>query len=176
MRVVAGAVGGRRLAVPPGQRTRPTSDLVRGAVFNSLVARGELEDTVVADLFAGSGALGIEALSRGAARAVFVEHDRGAAAVITANLAALGLTDRAVVEVMPVERWEPAGVDVVLADPPYDWAGWAELLDRLAPLADVLVVAEAATPVQADGWEVVAVKRYGGTVVSQLRPRGANQT
>src|SRR5581483_6705905 len=67
MRVVAGSVGGRRLAVPRGVSTRPTSELVRGAVFNSLEARGVLDGASVADLFAGSGALGIEALSRGAA-------------------------------------------------------------------------------------------------------------
>ena len=177
MRVVAGAVGGRRLAVPPGQRTRPTSELVRGAVFNSLVARGELEDAVVADLFAGSGAVGIEALSRGAARAVFVEQDRRVAATITANLDALGLADRGRVVVGPVEAWEPEAVDVVLADPPYAWDGWAALLERLGRLdPPPLVVAESDRPVEADGWVVVALQRHGGTVVSQLRPRGATRT
>jgi 16S rRNA (guanine966-N2)-methyltransferase len=176
MRVVAGSVGGRLLAVPPGELTRPTTELVRGAVFNSLAAQGEIEDAVVADLFAGSGALGIEALSRGAARAVFVEHDRRAADVIRGNLTALGLADRGRIEVVTVERWEPGDVDVVLADPPYGWAGWADLLDRLRALGDVLVVAESPDPVEADGWEVVASKRHGGTVVSQLRPRGATRT
>ena len=176
MRVVGGTVGGRRLAVPAGERTRPTTELVRGAVFNSLVARGELEDAVVADLFAGSGALGIEALSRGAARAVFVEQDLRAADVIARNLTALGLADRARIEVVAVERWEPPDVDMVLADPPYGWAGWAVLLDRLRTLGDVLVVAEAAEPLEAEGWTVVASKRHGGTVVSQLRPRGATCT
>jgi 16S rRNA (guanine966-N2)-methyltransferase len=176
MRVMAGSVGGRRLAVPPGDVTRPTTELVRGAVFNSLAAQGEIEDAIVADLFAGSGALGIEALSRGAARAVFVEHDRRAADVIAGNLSALGLADRARIEVVAVERWEPRDIDVVLADPPYGWAGWADLLDRLHPLGDVLLVAEAADPVEGEGWEVVVSKRHGGTVVSQLRPRGATRT
>jgi 16S rRNA (guanine966-N2)-methyltransferase len=147
---------------------------VRGAVFNSLDARGVLAGASVADLFAGSGALGIEALSRGAARATFVEQDRHAAQVITRNLSALGLADRARVEVVPVERWQPADVDLVLADPPYGWDGWDELLARLHA-RDVLVVAEAERPVEADGWEVVARKRHGGTVVTQLQPRGATR-
>ena len=161
--------------VPPGRTTRPTSDLVRGAVFNSLDARGVLDGASVADLFAGSGALGIEALSRGAGRATFVEADRGAAAVITRNLASLGLTDRARVEVVPVERWQPADVDVVLVDPPYGWDGWDDLLARLRPVTGVLVVAEAERGIEADGWQVVARKRHGGTVVTQLQPRGATR-
>jgi len=177
VRVVAGTVGGRRLQAPPGGRTRPTADLVRGAVCNSLVARGELEDAVVADLFAGSGAVGIEALSRGAARAVFVEQDRRVAAVIAANLDALGLAERGRVVVAAVEGWQVEPVDVVLADPPYAWDGWADLLARLAQLdPPPLVVAESDRPVEADGWEVVALQRHGGTVVSQLRPRGAIRT
>ncbi len=173
MRVVAGIVGGRHLATPPGRGTRPTSELVRAAIFNSLEARGVLPGATVVDLFAGSGALGVEALSRGAARAVFVEADRRAARVIEANLAALGLADRAEVHAVPVERWEPVAADVVLADPPYGWDGWDDLLDRLRPLGDVLVVAEADHQLAGDGWEVVASKRHGGTVVTQLRPRGA---
>jgi 16S rRNA (guanine966-N2)-methyltransferase len=178
VRVVAGTVGGRRLAVPRGQRTRPTSELVRGAVFNSLAARGVLDGASVADLFAGSGALGIEALSRGAARARFVEHDPRAADVIGRNLAELGFTDRAHVEVVPVERWDAGGddIDLVLADPPYGWDGWDELLARLHGRSGVLVVAEADHAVEAEGWEVVASKRHGGTVVTQLRPRGATRT
>ncbi|HZQ88176.1 MAG TPA: 16S rRNA (guanine(966)-N(2))-methyltransferase RsmD [Acidimicrobiales bacterium] len=176
MRVVAGSVGGRRLAVPRGVSTRPTSELVRGAVFNSLEARGVLDGASVADLFAGSGALGIEALSRGAAHVTFVEQDRRAAEVIARNLADLGLTDRARVDVAPVERWSPDGIDLVLADPPYGWTGWAELLARLQARPDVLVVAEADHAVEADGWEVVASKRHGGTVVNLLRPRGATRT
>jgi 16S rRNA (guanine966-N2)-methyltransferase len=176
MRVLAGMLRGRQLAVPAGQTTRPTSGLVRGAVFNSLAARGVLDGARVADLFAGSGALGIEAISRGAARAVFVERDRAAARTIAANLEALALTDRGRIVVGPVERWEPDEVDLVLADPPYGWQGWPELLARLRPLDGVLVVVEADHPVEAEGWEVVAHKRHGGTVVSQLRARGAIST
>jgi len=176
MRVLAGTLRGRRLAVPAGQSTRLTSGLVRGSVFNSLAAQGALEGARVADLFAGSGALGIEALSRGAAGVVFVERDRVAARTIAANLESLGLADRGRIVVRPVERWEPDAVDLVLADPPYGWQGWPGLLGRLHELGDVLVVVEAERPVEADGWEVVAHKRHGGTVVSQLRARGAIST
>jgi 16S rRNA (guanine966-N2)-methyltransferase len=178
MRVVAGSVGGRRIAAPPGKGTRPTSELVRGAVFNSLEARGALVGAAVADLFAGSGALGIEALSRGAAHATFVERDPRAAQVIARNLTSLGLAERARVEEVAVERWQPGDVDLVFVDPPYGWDGWEELLARLRAHGDgaVLVIAEAEHAVGADGWEVVASKRHGGTVVTQLRPRGATRT
>jgi len=148
---------------------------VRGAVFNSLEARGEIADASVADLFAGSGALGIEALSRGAARVTFVEQDRRAADVIRRNLADLGFTDRARVETVAVEDWEADDVDVVLADPPYGWDGWADLLARLHTCDGVLVVAESDEPIEAEGWQVLASKRHGGTVVTQLRQRGATR-
>ena len=90
MRVVAGRFGGRRLAAPAGRDTRPTSDRVREALFSML---GPLDGVRALDLFAGSGALGIEALSRGAASALLVERDARAVAVIRANLAALGLAE-----------------------------------------------------------------------------------
>ena len=86
--MIAGRLGGRRLKAPSGRATRPTSDRVREALFAML---GELEGASVLDLFAGTGALGIEALSRGAVRAVFVESDAGAVRALTENLAALGL-------------------------------------------------------------------------------------
>ena len=122
MRVVAGRHRGRRLEAPPGRDTRPTSDKVREALFSIL---GSVEGASVLDLFAGSGALGIEALSRGAARATFVERDRRAAAAIRANLAALD--ERAEVVVRDALAWlraAPAGTSyaLVLIDPPYDSA------------------------------------------------------
>src|SRR2546423_14038956 len=90
MRVIAGEYRGRRLKVPPGVRTRPTTDRVREALFSIL---GDVEDLRVADLFAGSGALGIEAISRGAEHATFVERDLGAVGILKFNLAALGIVD-----------------------------------------------------------------------------------
>lgn len=176
MRVVAGELGGRRLATPPGHATRPTSELVRAAIFNSLETRGLVAGAVVADLFAGSGALGIEALSRGAARAVFVESDRRAIRTIETNLAALGLSGRAVVRPVPVERWGPEPVDLVLADPPYGWDRWESLLGALVTFPQVLVVAESDHEVTAEGWSVAASKRHGGTVVTQLRPKEPTAT
>jgi len=117
-RIIAGSAGGRRLRTPPGAGTRPTTDRVREALFSSL---GDLTGLQVLDLYAGSGALGLEALSRGATGAVFVESDPAAAALIRTNLDALGLTGGRVVAA-DVE-WFLAGdavrYDVVLADPPY---------------------------------------------------------
>src|SRR6187401_3741608 len=95
MRVVAGEFGGRRLVGPDGTATRPTTDRVREAIFNSLGSAGLLEGALVADLFAGSGALGIEALSRGAEHCVFVERDRVAVRAIDENIGTLGLRARA---------------------------------------------------------------------------------
>src|SRR5258708_2112787 len=130
MRVVAGLVGGRRLRVPPGRGTRPTSDLVRGAMFNSLTSFDLIDGAAVADLFAGSGALGIEALSRGAASAVFVERDRQAIATIRGNLTDLGLADRATVVMADALVWagRALAIDVALVDPPYGFERWEQLL------------------------------------------------
>jgi 16S rRNA (guanine966-N2)-methyltransferase len=119
-RVIAGTAGGRRLRTPPGGATRPTSDRVKEALFSAL---GDLAGVVVLDLFAGSGALAVEALSRGAARAVLVEADRRAEAVARANLDLAGVADRALVVGGSAEAFcrRPAGgpFDLVLLDPPY---------------------------------------------------------
>src|SRR4051812_6492137 len=95
MRVVAGTAGGHRLLSPPSPLTRPTSDRVREAIFNSLTSMGMVEGLHFADLFAGTGACGIEALSRGAAHTTFVEKDKKTSTVITRNLESVGLRDRA---------------------------------------------------------------------------------
>src|ERR687884_1742680 len=101
MRVIAGLYRGRRLKVPPGVRTRPTADRVRESLFSIL---GDVEEARVADLFAGSGALGIEALSRGAEHATFVERDHAAVGVLRFNLAALGI-----VKGVEVFEWDVLG-------------------------------------------------------------------
>lgn len=167
MRVVAGEFGGRRLIGPDGTTTRPTTDRVREAIFNSLGSAGLLEGALVADLFAGSGALGIEALSRGAERCVFVERDRTALRALDANLEALGLETRARVvtsDVMAVVTSIEA--DIVFADPPYDFDEWQRLLDGVR--AD-LVVAESGRPVgDVAGWEAVRSRKYGRTTVTTL--------
>jgi 16S rRNA (guanine966-N2)-methyltransferase len=124
-RVVAGAARGRRLAVPPGHGTRPTSDRAREALFSTLESMlGSLAGARVADLYAGSGAVGLEALSRGASHALLVEADHAAARTVRTNVEALGLPG-AEVHAGRVERMaaRPAGdppYDVLFVDPPYD--------------------------------------------------------
>jgi 16S rRNA (guanine966-N2)-methyltransferase len=120
VRVVAGEFRGRRLTAPRGQRTRPTADRVREALFSML---GDVTGARVLDLYAGSGALGIEAMSRGAESAVFVERDAGAAAVIERNLASLGLDQRVVRQDALRFLARTKGMfDLVFCDPPYDSA------------------------------------------------------
>jgi 16S rRNA (guanine966-N2)-methyltransferase len=146
VRVVAGKHRGRRLKAPPGQATRPTSDKVREALFSIL---GPIDGTTVLDLFAGSGALGIEALSRGAGTVTFVESDRRAAETIRDNLETLG--EEADVVVRDALAWLRAAragtaYDLVLIDPPYDSAGRlaTPLSERLPDVLadDALIVSE----------------------------------
>jgi 16S rRNA (guanine966-N2)-methyltransferase len=177
VRVVAGTLRGRHLQAPPGQGTRPTSDRVREAVFSSLESHVGLAGAAVVDLFAGSGALGIEALSRGASRALFVERDARAAAVIARNLELLGLTAPGVTvrradALTAAGGPEVAAADVVFADPPYAFDGWTALLTAIRDGgATGIVAAETGAPVTVPaGWVSVREKVYGSTVVTMLRP------
>lgn len=167
MRVVAGELGGRRLVAPDGTSTRPTTDRVREAVFNSLGSAGLLDGALVADLFAGSGAIGIEALSRGAERCVFVERDRAALRALDENLDTLELRDRSkVMSADAVSSATSIEADIVFADPPYDFDDWATLLSRLEV---PMVIAESGFEIAApDGWTVTRTKRYGRTRVTFL--------
>ena len=167
MRVVAGTAGGRRLVAPKGSGTRPTSDQVREAIFNVLFSLGGVEGATVVDLFAGSGAMGIEALSRGAAHATFVDHDREAITAVRANLTSTGLTGQAAVVQADASTYRPPRpVDIAFADPPYAFDAWPDLL---AGLDAGLVVAESDREVPApERWEVLKVKRYGTTVVTLM--------
>ncbi|OBG80032.1 16S rRNA (guanine(966)-N(2))-methyltransferase RsmD [Mycobacterium sp. E3305] len=174
-RIIGGVAGGRRIAVPP-RGTRPTTDRVRESLFNILTARKDLTDAAVLDLYAGSGALGLEALSRGAASALFVESDQRSAAVIARNIDALGLAGAtvrrgAVAAVLAAGAANP--VDLVLADPPYDVAA-AEVEAVLAALVahgwahsgTVAMVERAAsgTPLTwPAGWSVRPPRVYGDT-------------
>jgi 16S rRNA (guanine966-N2)-methyltransferase len=140
VRVIAGAHRGRRLVVPAGEGVRPTKDMVREAVFSALDARAMIVDAAVLDLYAGSGALAIESLSRGAALAVLVERDRFALQAIAHNLDQLRLADRArvagssVVSFLAAPPPREAPFDLVLADPPYETSDDAvtELVAALA--------------------------------------------
>ncbi len=168
IRVVSGEFGGRKLKVPDGMSTRPTTDKVRQAVFNSLDSAGLIVGAAIADLFAGSGALGIEALSRGAESCVFVERDRAALHALRANIDALGLKQRTTVVTSDVLAWVPAlrGVDVALIDPPYEFDAWDQLLTVLQV---PYIVAEAAHEIEPPlGWQALKSRRYGRTWVTQL--------
>lgn len=131
-RIVAGVAGGRRLAVP-ARGTRPTSERVREALFSAVEAAVELDGARVLDLYAGSGALGLEALSRGAAVATFVESERPALAVLEKNIAAVGLPGAEVRRGRVSTVLEAGGTpyDLVLADPPYAESELAGVLDAL---------------------------------------------
>lgn len=120
MRVVAGALGGRNFEAPRGHRTHPMSDKVRGALFNML---GDVSGLSVADLYAGSGAIAIEAVSRGAAEVTSIEADKTAYTTITKNIETLGLGDQIKPHKMYVHSWlnrTNDSFDIVIADPPYD--------------------------------------------------------
>lgn len=168
MRIIAGTHRGRRLAAPKGEHTRPTSDRVREALFNLV---GPVEDAAVLDLYAGSGALGLEALSRGARRCVFVESDGAACRVIRVNLEALGVTSALVLrrDAVGALREEVAAgrrYDLVLLDPPYGC--WHEAKPRLAELLPQVVAASGVVVVETDArvepelpLALVTTRRYG---------------
>jgi 16S rRNA (guanine966-N2)-methyltransferase len=175
--VTGGALRGRKLRTVPGQSVRPSSDRVREAVFQILAAR--LPGARVADLFAGTGALGIEALSRGAASCLFVERERRVAAVIERNLRELELSTVGRVVVGSVEdrlpligRAQPEGFDLILLDPPYRYAGAPALLARLADLLAAggrLIWEHHRGAVELPPALAVTDERsYGQTVITQL--------
>jgi 16S rRNA (guanine966-N2)-methyltransferase len=179
LRVVAGSARGRRLETPPGNDVRPTSDRVREAVFNALGSQDALRDAVVLDLFAGSGALGIEALSRGAGRAVFVDAARRALDAVRANVAAAGMEARSQVvqsDALDFLAAATARFDLVLADPPYAFDRWPDLWGRLGAVAPgAVVVAESDRAIAAPvGAAVLRERRYGGTVVTIISLAGAH--
>ncbi|MGX7694478.1 16S rRNA (guanine(966)-N(2))-methyltransferase RsmD [Gordonia polyisoprenivorans] len=192
-RIIAGRHGGRPLKVPDAG-TRPTSDRVREAVFNILDARIDLEGAAILDLYAGSGALGLEALSRGASSAVFVDNRRRATAVVTGNLRTLGVAEVGRVVTAPVSAFLAAGAparvdvphhegvtgrfDVIFSDPPYaltddEVHGDLVALGAGGWVADggllVLERGRRATTRWPAGWELVTDKSYGDTTVQVAR-------
>ncbi|MEX0592037.1 MAG: 16S rRNA (guanine(966)-N(2))-methyltransferase RsmD [Nitriliruptoraceae bacterium] len=184
-RIVAGTAKGRRLQVPRGDRVRPTTDRVKEAIFSSLQPR--LGGAVVLDLYAGSGGLGLEAASRGAARVVMVERDRRALDALRRNVATVGLSTVVVVDgdverVLAQAQGEAFDrlFDVVLADPPYDLDAdmVAEVLSLTVPLMGPggIVVVERSTrsgPLKwPDGLVADVSRRYGDTTVHRARRTG----
>jgi 16S rRNA (guanine966-N2)-methyltransferase len=176
VRIVAGSRKGHRIAAPKGTATRPTGDRVREAAFNLI---GPVEDASVLDLFAGSGAMGLEALSRGARRCVFVETDRAASRVIQQNLERLGLTgalvvSRDVVSFLRGERSAGRRYDLLLVDPPYgEWPtleqSLAELLPAVLAHDGLLVVETDARTEPALPLDPVRSRRYGSARLTLFR-------
>jgi 16S rRNA (guanine966-N2)-methyltransferase len=178
MRIIAGEWGGRRIEAPKGEATRPTADRTRETLFNMLASRlGDFEGLRVADLFAGSGALGLEALSRGAARCLFVERDRAALDAIRANIATLGAGERARVEAGSVMGLGPARepLDLVLADPPYKTGAGTVALERMLRLgwigAETWITLEtsATEDVEVKGLAIEADRRVSKAKLTLLR-------
>lgn len=177
MRIIAGQWRGRRLQGPGGHSTRPTTDRTRETLFSMLVSRvGSFEGLRVADLYAGSGALGLEALSRGAAHATFVEHDRSALAAIRANLLALKAEARAEVRPMSAAMLPPAQpFDVVFADPPYAAGSGTSVVEAVRAadwLADggwLAIETEAKEAVQAGDWKIETERRVGRARLTLIR-------
>ena len=177
MRIIAGTHRGRKIAAPKGEQTRPTGDRVREALF-SLV--GPVDDASVLDLFAGSGALGLEALSRGARRCVFAETDAAACRVIRQNLESLGITGALVLQrdAVSVLRQERSGArrhDLLLLDPPY--GRWSSLEPLLAALLPDVVAAAGIVVVESEAHvepllplDLVTTRRYGSARLTLFAP------
>lgn len=178
MRIIAGEWRGRPLAAPEGRTTRPTSDRAREGLFSMLASRiGTFEGLQVADLFAGSGALGLEALSRGAAHCLFLDSDRQAIAAIERNLRALGASDRADLRPQTAEHAPPPmrPCDIVFLDPPYGSAlGEAALAhianpDWLAPGALISLESDGSAIDAPPGLAIEAERRFGKAYLLLLR-------
>ncbi|WP_432770617.1 16S rRNA (guanine(966)-N(2))-methyltransferase RsmD [Sphingopyxis sp.] len=178
MRVISGEWRARKLVAPKNDATRPTADRTRETLFSMLASRlGSFEGLVAADLFAGSGALGIETLSRGAAHCLFAEQDRDALDALRANLAALGAAPRADVRAGSVMALGPASrsYDLLLIDAPYATGAGSVALDKLSRLGwvapDSWVSLETAhnEPVDVAGFEIDAERKVGKAKLTLLR-------
>ena len=173
VRVIGGRSRGRRLAAKLPAAVRPTSDRVRESIFDILGSRGGVEGLTVVDLFCGSGALGLEALSRGAAAATFVDQDPGALEAVRTNLMAVGLGDEPATVVRAALPGWLAGApafDLALCDPPYAFESWPELLRDLQAATAVL---ESSAPIALpEGWMIARERRYGGTLVTVAHRTG----
>ncbi|WEK42642.1 MAG: 16S rRNA (guanine(966)-N(2))-methyltransferase RsmD [Candidatus Sphingomonas colombiensis] len=178
MRIIAGQWRGRPLVAPKGDATRPTADRTREALFSMLTSRiGSFEGLAVADLFAGSGALGLEALSRGAARCLFVEQDKPALDALRANIAKLGAANADVRAASAIGLGPAtAPLDLIMMDPPYGTGAGNVALDRLARLgwvgAGTWISIETAynEPVNVTGFTIDADRTHGRARLTLLRP------
>lgn len=178
MRIVAGQWRGRKIQAPAGETTRPTSDRTRETLFSMLVSRlGSFEGLSVADLFAGSGALGLEALSRGAASCVFVEQDPAAIRALRANIAALRAADQCDVRAASVLALGPVKtpLDLILLDPPYGSGAGSVALDKLqrlgwiGPASWISLETAVTDEPRIKGLEMVAERKVGKARITLLR-------
>ncbi|MDX3910909.1 MAG: 16S rRNA (guanine(966)-N(2))-methyltransferase RsmD [Sphingobium sp.] len=177
MRVISGKWRGRALVAPKGDTTRPTADRTREALFSMLTSRlGSFEDIAVADLFAGSGALGFEALSRGAASCIFVEHDKAAVDAIRANAEKLGIrADVRQTSALALGS-APAPLDLILMDPPYGTGAGAVALDKLSrlgwtgPATWISIETDRKEAIEVKGFEAETVRDIGKARIHLLRP------
>lgn len=178
MRIVAGEWRGRKLTAPKGDATRPTADRTRETLFSMLTSRlGSFEGLRVADLFAGSGALGLEALSRGAASCLFVEQDAAAVKAIRTNIETLGARGKTTVQAGSVMALgpSPASYDLVLLDPPYETGAGAVAIDRLrrlgwiGPQTWLSLEVSAKEPVALKGFDILAERKIGKAKLLLLR-------
>ena len=178
MRIVAGEWRGRKLVAPAGQRTRPTADRTRETLFSMLSSRlGSFDDFRVADLYAGSGALGLEALSRGAAHATFVETDRAALQAIEANVTVLGAASKVAIRSISADNLPKSHpFDLVFADPPYQSGSGTAVAAAVAssgwlPPGGWMAIetqrGDAVVP--PDGWEIDAERDVGRARLTLLR-------
>ena len=171
MRIIAGRWRGRALLAPPGEATRPTADRTREALFSMLTSRlGSFEELRVADIFAGTGALGLEALSRGAAHCTFVERDRDALAVLKANVEKLGASGTDI-RAQAAEGFTGGPFDLVLLDPPYASSLGQKVLPRLAlePGAWASIETAFNEDVDLPGFSVETSRRHGKAKLTLLR-------
>ena len=182
MRIISGASKGRKLVTPKSQSLRPTSDRVKESIFNIL--GGEVEGKLVLDLFAGTGNLGIEALSRGAKKAVFVEKGRQALQLIRRNVIQIGLEGR--VEIIPrdasraigILKWRGEIFDLIMMDPPYEKGLIKRTLTKLNShpiyhVNSILIIEHdrrEPLPSIPEGWNLIRERRMGDTVISFLTP------
>ena len=175
VRIIAGEFGGRFIQAPSGQTTHPMGERVRSAMFNSL--GGEVQDARVLDVFAGSGAVGFEALSRGAASVTFVERDRNAIRVIEENIASLGVSEKCIVIKTTVSNWletmAPDEFDLIFADPPYhrpQFSTIRRVMGLLKPGGSMLLSHPGSSEVLTqNGIVVVDNRSYGNAHLTRFR-------
>ncbi|MBO6575743.1 MAG: 16S rRNA (guanine(966)-N(2))-methyltransferase RsmD [Rhodothermales bacterium] len=174
MRIIAGSLRRRTIRVPQGAEVRPTTDRVREAMFNWLAARLDFEGAQVLDLFAGSGAIGLEAVSRGAASCTFVEQNRKVAETIRENATALGVVDRCRIHTADALAWcrrSNDSFDLIAADPPYVYDDQQELLETAAELLSpggILMLEHGRRSPEVPADQLLDRRTYGSTVVTYL--------